>query len=217
VLPIEPIHPLKDVWLRPRRVFREMAAQPVGVVDYLLAAVQGVGNFLALYRTQGAGANSSVAEILGNSFAIGAIAGVASLFLMAVIYQRLGIRAGGKATIAPVVHVLAYGGVPMAASAVLWVLTALLAGEAAFVETPRADVEGFVMLLLHAQFAAYVFLLVWSVVLIVMGLSEIQVIGTRKALGVWFFGQVIGFLASVFLALIIGALFPGILRVIPQH
>ncbi len=194
-----------------------MAAQPVGVVDYLLAAVQGVGNFLALYRTQGAGANSSVAEILGNSFAIGAIAGVASLFLMAVIYQRLGIRAGGKATIAPVVHVLAYGGVPMAASAVLWVLTALLAGEAAFVETPRADVEGFVMLLLHAQFAAYVFLLVWSVVLIVMGLSEIQVIGTRKALGVWFFGQVIGFLASVFLALIIGALFPGILRVIPQH
>jgi hypothetical protein len=217
VLPIEPIRPLKDVWLRPRRVFRDMAARPVGVVDYLLAAVQGIGNFLALYRTQGAGANSSVEEILGNSFAIGAIAGVASLFLMAVIYQRLGIRAGGKATTAQVVHVLAYGGVPMAASVVLWVLTALLAGEAAFVETPRADVEGFVVLLLHAQFAAYVLLLVWSVVLIVMGLSEIQGVGTRKALGVWFLGQVIGFLASVFLALIIGALFPGILRLIPQH
>jgi hypothetical protein len=58
---------------------------------------------------------------------------------------------------------------------------------------------------------------VWSVVLIVMDLSEIQGVGTRKALGVWFLGQVIGFLASVFLALIIGALFPGILRLIPQH
>jgi hypothetical protein len=194
-----------------------MAARPVGVVDYLLAAVQGVGNFLALYRTQGAGATSSVEEILGNSFAIGAIAGVASTFLMALIYQRLGIRAGGKATTAQVVHVLAYGGVPMAASMLLWVLTALLAGEAAFVETPRADVEVFVVLLLHAQFAAYVLLLVWSVVLIVMGLSEIQGLGTRKALGVWFLGQVIGFLASLFLALVIGALFPGILRLIPQH
>lgn len=194
-----------------------MASRPVGVVNYLLAAVQGVGNFLALYRTQGAGANSSVEDILGNSFAIGAIAGVASLFLMAVIYQRLGNRAGGKATITQVVHVLAYGGVPMAASVVLWVLTALLAGEAAFVETPRADVEGFVVLLLHAQFAAYVLLLAWSVLLIVMGFSEIQGVGTRKALGVWFLGQVIGFLASVLLALIIGALFPGILRLIPQH
>ena len=217
MLPTEPIRPLKDVWLRPRRVFREMATRPLGVVDYLLAAVQGMGNFLALYRTQGAGARKSVEEILANSFAIGAIAGVASLFLMAVIYQRLGSRAGGKATTTQVVHVLAYGGVPMVASVLLWVLTAVLAGEAAFVETPRADVEGFVVLLLHAQFASYVLLLLWSILLIVMGFSEIQGLTTRKALGVWFLGQIIGFLASLFLAVVIGTLFPGILHLIPQH
>ena len=217
MLPTEPIRPLKDVWLRPRRVFREMATRPLGVVDYLLAAVQGIGNFLALYRTQGAGARKSVEEILANSFAIGAIAGVASLFLMAVIYQRLGSRAGGKATTTQVVHVLAYGGVPMAASVLLWVLTAVLAGEAAFVETPRADVEGFVVLLLHAQFASYVLLLLWSILLIVMGFSEIQGLTTRKALGVWFLGQIIGFLASLFLAVVIGTLFPGILHLIPQR
>ena len=217
MLPTEPIRPLKDVWLRPRRVFREMAARPLGAVDYLLAAVQGIGNFLALYRTQGAGARKSVEEILANSFAIGAIAGVASLFLMAVIYQRLGSRAGGKATTTQVVHVLAYGGVPMAASVLLWVLTAVLAGEAAFVETPRADVEGFVVLLLHAQFASYVLLLLWSILLIVMGFSEIQGLTTRKALGVWFLGQIIGFLASLFLAVVIGTLFPGILHLIPQR
>ena len=194
-----------------------MATRPLGVVDYLLAAVQGMGNFLALYRTQGAGARKSVEEILGNSFAIGAIAGVASLFLMAVIYQRLGSRAGGKATTTQVVHVLAYGGVPMVASVLLWVLTAALAGEAAFVETPRADVESFVVLLLHAQFASYVLLLLWSILLIVMGFSEIQGLTTRKALGVWFLGQIIGFLASLFLAVVIGTLFPGILHLIPQH
>jgi hypothetical protein len=194
-----------------------MATRPIGLVDYLLAAVQGVGNFLALYRTQGAGTHSSVEQILGNSFAIGAIAGVASLFLMAVIYQRLGVRVGGKATTPQVVHVLAYGGVPMAASVVLWILTALLAGEAAFVETPRPDVEGFVVLLLHVQFATYVLLLIWSIVLIVMGFSEIQGLATRKAFGLWFLGQVIGFLASVFLAVVIGTLFPSILHFIPQR
>jgi len=218
VLPTEPIRPLKDVWLKPRRVFRELQTRPIGIVDYLLAAAQGIGNFLALYRTEGAGAHSSVEEILANSFAYGAIAGVGGVFLMAIIYGRLGARAGGKSTTTQVVHVLAYGSVPMVASLALWVLTALLAGEATFVETPRADVEGFLVLLLHAQFTSYVLLLIWSVVLQVMGFSEIQGLATRKAFGVWILGQLIGFLASLFLALLIETLFPGVLlHFIPQH
>jgi hypothetical protein len=198
-------------------VFRELATRPVGILDYLLAAAQGIGNFLALYRTEGAGAHSSVEVILANSFAYGAIAGVASLFLMAVIYRRLGTRAGGKSTTNQVIHVLAYGGVPMVASLAMWVLTALLAGEATFVETPRADIEGFLALLLHVQFISYVLLLMWSIVLQVMGFSEIQGLAMRKAFGVWFLGQIIGFLASLFLALIVETLFPGLLlHFIPQ-
>ena len=171
-------------------MFRELAARPVGIADYLLAAAQGIGNFLALYRTEGAGAHSSVEDILANSFAYGAIAGVASVFLMAVIYRRLGTRAGGKSTTNQVIHVLAYGSVPLVASLAMWVLTALLAGEATFVETPRADVEGFLVLLLHVQFISYVLLLIWSIVLQVMGFSEIQGLTTRRAFGVWVLGQV---------------------------
>jgi len=184
----------------------------------LLAAAQGMGNFLALFRHQGAGAHMSVEEILAKSFVYGAVAGMVSVYLMAIIYGRLGVRAGGKSTTEQVIHILAYGGVPMAASVAIWVLTALLAGEPAFVETPRADLEAFLALLLHVQFISYVLLLIWSVVLQVMGLSEIQGLATRKAFGVWFLGQIIGFLASLFLALIIEMLFPGILiHVIPQN
>jgi Yip1-like protein len=195
-----------------------MAARPVGIIDYLLAAAQGIGNFLALYRTEGPDAHRGVEEILGNSLAYGAVAGVASLFLMAVIYRRLGARAGGKSTTPQVIHVLAYGSVPLAASLAIWILTALLAGEAAFVDTPRPDVEGFVVLLLHLQVISYVLLLIWSIVLQVMGFSEIQGMATRKAFGLWVLGQIIGFLVSLFLALIIEALFPGLLlHIIPQH
>jgi hypothetical protein len=218
VLPTEPIRPLKDVWLRPRRVFRELAARPAGVTDYLLMSAQGIGNFLALYRTEGAGAHSSVAEILANSAVYGAVAGVASLFLMAIIYRRLGARAGGKSTTSQVIHVLAYGSVPMVASLAIWVLTALLAGEDTFLEAPRPDAEGFLVLLLHVQFISYVLLLVWSIVLQVMGFSEIEGLATRKAFGVWVVGQIIGFLASLFLALLLEALFPGLLfHFIPQR
>jgi hypothetical protein len=199
-------------------VFRELAAQPLGIADYLLAAAQGVGNLLALCRHVGAGAHSSVEAILAISFAYGAVSGVMSVYLMAIIYGRLGLRAGGKSTTTQVIHVLAYGGVPMAASLAVWVLTALLAGEATFVETPRADLEAFLALLLHLQFMSYVLLFIWSIVLQVMGLSEIQGLTTRKAFGVWFLGQIIGFLVSLFLALAIETLFPGILsHLIPQN
>jgi Yip1 domain len=211
VLPEEPIHPLKDVWLRPRRVFRQLASRPIGIVDYLLAAAQGVGNVLAFYRTAGAGTHSNSEQMLGIPFLYGAVSGVAGLFVLAVIYVRLGARTGGKATTNQVVHVLAYGGIPMVASLAMWVLMALLAGESTFVATPHADDEGFVALLLYLQFSVHLLLLVWSVVLQVMGLSEIQGLAVRKAFGVWLLGQLIGILVSLFLAMVVGTLFPGIL------
>jgi len=208
VIPTEPIRPLQDVWLRPRRVFRELASRPIGHIDYLLGAGQGMVGWLAWCRTQNAGATNSIAEILGRGVVIGSVFGVTSLYVMAAIYVRLGKRAGGAATRNQVFHVLAYGGVPAVVSLGIWVLTALLAGEVAFVQTPRPDVEGFVALLLGAQFVTYLLLMIWSVVLQVMGFSEILGLLTRKAFGVWVLGQLIGLLAALFLAVLIALLLP---------
>ncbi len=212
VLPTEPeppIHPLQDVWLRPRRVFRELASRPIGRVDYLLGAAQGMVGWLALSRATSAGATSSVAEIFLRALIIGSIAGVASLFLFAEIYTRLGQRLGGTSVRNQVFHVVAYGGVPIAVSFGIWVLTALLAGEAAFLQVQRPDVEGFVALLLRAQFIADLLLMFWSVVLQVMGFSEIQGLATRKAFGLWALGQLIGLLAALLLVVVLEILLPS--------
>ncbi len=210
MLPTEqPIRPLHDVWLRPRRVFRELASQPVGAHDYLLGAAQGIAGWLALCRAQNAGATVAVAEIFGKALILGSIAGIASLFFMGAIYARLGSRAGNPSARTQVIHVLAYGGVPIAASLIVWVLTALLAGETTFEQAPPADIEGFVAILLHAQFFAYVVLSLWSVVIQVMGLSEILGVATRKAFWLWGLGQVIVILAMLFLAILIATLLPN--------
>jgi hypothetical protein len=205
----EPIRPMQDVWLRPRRVFRELAEAPIGFVDQLLGAAQGVVGWLAYCRAQDAGAKLSVGQIFGTALVVGSVAGVASLYVMAVIYARLGARTSRPATRRQVVHVLAYGGVPLAMSLGIWVLTALLAGQATFMQTPRADLEGFITILLRAQFVSYLFLMAWSVVLQVMGFSEILGIATRKAFGVWILGQLIGILAALFLMVLIVALVRG--------
>ncbi len=195
-----------------------MEAQPAGLPDYVLAAAQGVGNFLALYHTESTRTHRDVAEILGNSLVYGTVAGIASLFLMMLIYRRLAAHMGGRASRSQVIHVLAYGSVPLTASLGIWLLTALLAGDAAFVATPRGEQEGFVVFLLQVQFFAYFLLLLWSIVLQIMGFSEIQGFVTRKAFGLWVLGQIAGLMVSIVLAFVVETLFPGLLmRIFPQH
>lgn len=212
----EQIRPIKDVWLRPRRVFRELATQPIGAMDYLLAAAQGLATTVTLYRTQPAASGFTAGEILGSACIFGPLGGILTLYIFAAIYRRLGQRAGGKSVRNQVFHVLAYGGIPVAASLVLWIFTALLVGEAAIVEKPATEVDGFVGFVLHAQLAAYLFLWFWAVVLQVMGFSEILGLATRKAFAVWVLGQVLWLFAWLFLGILITILFPGLVPPTPH-
>lgn len=198
-----PTRPLYDVWLKPRRVFREMAAAPITAVDYLLGAAQGVVSWLALSRAQSAGSDTGVAQILGKALIAGPIAGVLGLYLMTAVYTRLGRRAGGVATRNQVFHVLAYSGVPMVLSLGIWLIAALLAGEATFIEVPRADLETFVVLLLRVQFMSHVLLIGWSLLLQVMGFSEVERLGLRRAFGLWIVGQLLVMLVILFLWILI--------------
>src|SRR5579862_3438217 len=126
----EPLRPFQDVWLRPRYVFRQLAAEPVGIVDRLLGAVQGVVVILSACRAQDAGAKLGLGQIFGAAFIVGSVSGIASLYIMAAIYARLAGKSADPAARRQVLHVLAYGGVPLSMSLCIWVLTALLAGEA---------------------------------------------------------------------------------------
>jgi hypothetical protein len=212
----EPIRPLKDVWLRPRRVFRELANQPIGPANYLLAAVQGIATSIMVYRTQLSGTGATAIQILESSFLFGPLGGIISMYLFAAIYGRLGVRAGGKFPRNQVFHVLAYGGIPVAASLILWMFTALLVGETAIVDKPGVELDWFVGLVLRAQFVAYLLLLFWSVVLQVMGFSEISGLSTRRAFAVWVFGQLLWLLAALFLSILITVLLPGLAPAAPH-
>jgi hypothetical protein len=210
VIPSAPVHPLKEVWLRPRRVFRELARLPVGVTDYVLAAAQGIGNYLMLYQSQTSDAHLSVADIVLNSIRFGPIAGVAGAFLLSLIYARLGARLGGQSKRSQMFHVLAYGGLPLAATLLVWALTFLIVGDAAFAAAPAMDIDGFVWIIVRLQFAVSLLLALWSVVLQTMGFSEILGLSVRKAFGLWLLGQLLGFLAALFVALVVAILFPGV-------
>lgn len=197
-----PLRPLREVWLRPRHVFRTMATMPVGPGDYLLAAAQGTVSWLALCRVQSLGQSSGVGEILAKALLVGPIAGVLGVLLMTGVYSPIGRRAGGTARREQVFHVLAYGGVPLLASLGLWIAVALIVGPGTFVEQPGKDVDGGAQLLLQAQSAVHLALVGWSLLLQIMGFSEVEGLPVRRALGVWFLGQLLVLAGILVLALL---------------
>ncbi len=139
------------------------------------------------------------------------------MFLFAAIYGRIGRRIAGQSARNQVFHVLAYGGIPVAASLILWIFTALLVGDAAIVDRPGVEVDGFVAFVLRVQFTAYMLLALWSIVLQVMGFSETLGLTVRRAFAVWVLGQVLGILlAYLFLTILIGILLPGVVPPTPH-
>jgi hypothetical protein len=204
--PRPPLRPLRDVWLKPRRVFRALGAKPIALTDYLLAGAQGIVSVLVLSRGQSLGAKMSVVQVLGEAGLIGPIAGILGVFVLAAIYTRLGRRMGGQATRPQIVHVFAYGGVPMLASLILWLLVADLAGASSFMETPSSALPLFLRILLKLQFVVHGLLVLWSSLLQVMGLSEMQSMSVRRAFGMWLLGQLLTWLAAIVFLIGIGAL-----------
>lgn len=212
----EPIRPLKDVWLRPRRVFRELASRPIGAPDYLLAALQGVATSLMVYRSQLSGSGATASQVLASAVVFGPLGGIVSIYLFAAIYGRLGVKAGGRSARNQIFHVLAYGGVPVVTSLILWAFSALLVGEAAIVERPGVELDGFPGLVIQAQLTAYLLLFLWSVLLQVMGFSETLGLTTRRAFAVWVLGQLLWLFAALFLSALIALLFPGLVPAAPH-
>jgi hypothetical protein len=193
-------------------------------MDYLLGAAQGIVSWLALSRAESAGAASPVLEIIGKALLIGPVAGVLGLYLMAAVYSRLARRAAAtlpdgmqKPAAASkadslrvqVFHVLAYSGVPLVVSLALWLLAALIAGEAVFMQTPRPDTETFLIVLVRAQFCTHIGLIAWSLLLQVMGFSEVAQLSVRRAFAVWLVGQVLVACAVLVLAVIAEGLLPA--------
>jgi len=207
VPPTDSVRPLQDVWLRPRRVFRELSPQPLGLGDYLLGAAQGVATWLALARAQDLGATKSAEEIVVGGLIFGPPLGVATLFVLAAIYARLGKRGDAAPTVAQMFHVLAYGGVPLAVSLGIWLLTALAVGGEAFAAVPRPDTEAFAAFLLQAQIIAQALLFFWSVLLQAMGLSELQGLTMGRAFWIWLLGQFLGALALTLVAILLASVY----------
>jgi len=197
---------LQEVWIRPRKVFREISNQPVGATDFLLSAAQGIVGFLAVAQMTDLGKSNGAGQIFLKAALDGSVNGIAIIWIQAWIYTWMGRRAGGGATRSQIIHVLAYGGAPLCGSLAIWCLAAALLGSEAFVQQASDQTDNFVVLLMILQVVAHTLLGLWSVVLQIMGLSEMNKLPTRGAIGTFLVGLLLAALFWLVIRVLMAAL-----------
>jgi hypothetical protein len=85
-------------------------------------------------------------------------------------------------------------------------IAAVLAGQSTFLEAPAKDLAAFLGLLLHAQIIAHGALVIWSSLLQVMGLSEMEAVTVRRAFGLWLLGQLVTWIGAFLLLVVLNML-----------
>jgi len=170
------------IWRSPRRVFRYMHQR--GIDDFVQTLLLLAGIFNAFDRAieKNLGDSMSLLSVIGFSVFGGALLGWISYYLYAALLSWTGKWIGGRASSKELVRVLAYGMQPAITALVFLMLQIAIYGEAVFQEDlDLTKGSSFDKVFYYTSVFCEIVLSIWSFVLILIGISEVQNVGLFEA------------------------------------
>jgi len=201
--------PWRDIWVHPRSTLRAVTAAGPNHRALIFSAGWGVVQSLFQASQNNVGLRAPLLWILVAALVIGAIWGLLQVFLLSGLVYIVGRWTGVVTTYYPVQTVFAWGTLPVAASLVLWLGAALILGRPLFLSDQAMAATGRPDLLIGVGVLYLVTgaLWIWSAVIIVLGLAEIQRVSVLRALGIMIVGLVMFAVAALLvLAFLMAAL-----------
>jgi hypothetical protein len=211
-------NPWKTIWRRPRATIRYLVATDPTRNVMLLAALNGINSSLSRAVERNAGDVMPLAAILGIAILLGPIGGIIWLYLGSALLRWVSGWFGGRGQAEHIRTVLAWSLVPILVTMVFWIPQLLLFGQEMFqAEMPRVESDPALLNTMVAlggvEVVAILVLGIWSLVVYLYGLGEVEGYSAWKALGV---SIVAGFVFILILlvivlviALLVGGLFAG--------
>lgn len=179
-----PMNPWLSVWTRPRETIRRIIETDPTRSWLLVAALAGVANALDRASGRNAGDKLPLPTIIAGAVGLGAVWGVVSVYLGAFLLALTGRWIGGRGSRAELRAAVAWAQVPVALSLLLWVPELALVGREMFTaETPELDDNPAAAIGLFLFGLAELTLGVWSLVLLLKCVGEVQGFSAWKALG----------------------------------
>jgi uncharacterized membrane protein YGL010W len=176
-------NPFLTIWIRPSATIR-------GIVDnnpYLyvipLALAGGFVQALDQASQQNAGDTLTLSVILGLAIILGPIGGLFGLFVGGWLIGLTSYWLGGRAKPEQIRAAIAWSSVPVLATIPIWMIQIGLVGRQIFTqESPALNDNPAQGLVLMASAILEAFLGLWSFVILLKGVGEMQIFATWKAL-----------------------------------
>lgn len=205
-------NPWKTIWRRPRATIRYLVATDPTRNVMLLAALSGINSSLSRAVERNAGDTLPLVAILGIAVLLGPIGGIIWLYLGSALLRWVSGWFGGRGESEHIRTAMAWSLVPVLTTMVFWIPQLLLFREEMFQsEMPRVESNP---ALLNAMVAlgglealAILVLGIWTLVVFLHGLGEVEGYSAWKALGV-------SIVAAIVLMLVLLVIIFGIVLVV---
>ena len=173
-----------SIWVHPRETIRRIVTENKKRSLWLLASIYGFSSLLSCFQ----------------SFSLGSVVGAVSIFILALIFAPIwgyiafafwsfvvswtGKWFKGVADFQSVRAAYAWSCVPLAVSDLIWVMMLVLFGASLFMAPPSGQIfpQGQTVVLLTLLFGK-VILSIWSLVIYVNALAEVQKFSILRAIG----------------------------------
>ena len=179
-----PMNPWFSMWLHPRRTIRQIVATNPDRLVLVLASISGIVQGFANAESKSRGDKTSLATVLLLSLIVGPLMGIFGLWLGGMLLRWTGRWLGGQADSRRIRTALAWANVPMVWSLLLWIPAILLFGAELFTKaTPIIEASSRLSALYLVFSIGTAGIGVWSFVVLLHALGEVQGFSAWKALG----------------------------------
>lgn len=178
------MNPWITMWLKPRQTIRYLRETNPTRNVLLLAALGGIANSLGHAIDENIGAGLSLLVILPVVIVLGAIGGIISLYVGSWLLRWTGRWIGGRASTASIRTASAWSQVPLVWMLLGYIPLIALTGTDVFSnEMPVISESVFLSRFVVLFGIVSIITAVWSIVLAVISLSEVQRFSAWKAIG----------------------------------
>lgn len=204
---LPPLNPWISIWTQPRATMRQILDTDPNARIWLLAAIGGVSHALSSASQSGAIETMGLGVLIASSIVVGALVGIVGLWVGAYLVKWTGGWIGGQGSLVEVRSALAWSNVPAAWGLILWGLTIVLFGDAAFSDAgPDFETLGGMAVLMLSIVVTALVLEIWQIVIALKCIGEAHGFSAWKALASMLLiaGLILG--STLVLALVAGLL-----------
>jgi hypothetical protein len=195
------VNPWLSMWTEPTKTIRQIVAANPARQLLLVSVLGGVATMLNRAMNRPVGDLLPLSTILAAVLLMGAVVGIAKVYVYAWLLQRTGRYVGGKGTQPELRAAVAWSAVPLIWGLILWIPAIALYGREWFSATQPAMAQNPMLPLLFILVSLVLSL--WSLILTLRTIAEVQRVTLWKA-------ALNGLLAGVIIAvitLVLGFLF----------